>query len=234
MNLAVRTGSPVRVTSATSKIPRPVVISTQRHARVATISYTREPSSPATTISTRSPLMIASVLRLGALQPVTWTIEYCVWKNRVVHVPSGASAARTGPSVRARDVVHTSDRVPIRRGPHPFLTMTRRGTSGVLRIPIYAANPGVRALGVWMQAAVKGFVRAAVSKLFPWATCRVTVICRWLHGAGRRAATAATSSRSCLTKIASRSTSRSVASRSARSSVDSKRAASAPAEASAT
>jgi hypothetical protein len=54
-----------------------------------------------------------------------------------------------------------------------------------------------------------------------------------LHGAGRRAATAATSSRSCLTKIASRSTSRSVASRSARSSVDSKRAASAPADTSA-
>jgi hypothetical protein len=38
MNLAVRTGSPVRVTSATSTMPRPVVISTRRPARVATIS----------------------------------------------------------------------------------------------------------------------------------------------------------------------------------------------------
>lgn len=38
MNLAVRTGSPVRVTSTTSTIPRPVVISTRRPARVATIS----------------------------------------------------------------------------------------------------------------------------------------------------------------------------------------------------
>jgi hypothetical protein len=38
MNLAVRTGSPVRVTSTTSTMPRPVVISTRRPARVATIS----------------------------------------------------------------------------------------------------------------------------------------------------------------------------------------------------
>jgi hypothetical protein len=38
MNLARRTGSPERVTSATSTIPRPVVISTRRRARVATIS----------------------------------------------------------------------------------------------------------------------------------------------------------------------------------------------------
>src|SRR5262245_13067463 len=57
MNLAVRTGSPVRVTSTTSTIPRPVDTSTRRPARVATISYVREPSSAATTISTRSPLM---------------------------------------------------------------------------------------------------------------------------------------------------------------------------------
>jgi hypothetical protein len=35
MNLAVRTGWPVRVTSTTSTIPRPVVISTRRPARVA-------------------------------------------------------------------------------------------------------------------------------------------------------------------------------------------------------
>ena len=57
MNLALRTGSPVRVTSATSTMPRPVVISTRRPARVATISYVREPSSAATTTSTRSPFM---------------------------------------------------------------------------------------------------------------------------------------------------------------------------------
>jgi hypothetical protein len=38
MNLAVRTGSPVRVTSTTSTTPRPVEISTRRPARVATMS----------------------------------------------------------------------------------------------------------------------------------------------------------------------------------------------------
>ena len=57
MNRALRTGSPVRVTSVTSMMPRPVVISTRRPARVATISYVREPSSAATTTSTRSPFM---------------------------------------------------------------------------------------------------------------------------------------------------------------------------------
>jgi len=45
MNLALRTGSPLRVTSATSTTPRAVVISTRRPARVAMISYVREPSS---------------------------------------------------------------------------------------------------------------------------------------------------------------------------------------------
>lgn len=38
MNLALRTGSPVRVTSVTSTMPRPVVTSTRRPARVAMIS----------------------------------------------------------------------------------------------------------------------------------------------------------------------------------------------------
>jgi hypothetical protein len=55
MNLALRTGSPVLVTSVTSTSPRPVVVSTLRPARVARISYVREPSSVATTISTQSP-----------------------------------------------------------------------------------------------------------------------------------------------------------------------------------
>jgi hypothetical protein len=44
-----------------------------------------------------------------------------------------------------------------------------------------------RALAVWMQAAARGFVRAAVSKKFPWRTV-VTVIRHGLYGAGRRAA----------------------------------------------
>ena len=38
MKRAVRTTSPVRVTSVTSTMPRPVVVSTRRPARVATIS----------------------------------------------------------------------------------------------------------------------------------------------------------------------------------------------------
>src|SRR6266540_7400194 len=38
MNRAVRTGVPLRVTSATSATPRRIVVSTRRPARVATIS----------------------------------------------------------------------------------------------------------------------------------------------------------------------------------------------------
>src|SRR2546430_6890427 len=58
MNLALRTGSPVRVTSVTSTTPRAVVTSTRRPALVARISYVREPSSAATTTSTRSPFIV--------------------------------------------------------------------------------------------------------------------------------------------------------------------------------
>jgi hypothetical protein len=57
MNLAVRTGCPVRVTSTTSTMPRTLLTSTRLPARVAAISYVREPSSADTTISTRSPFM---------------------------------------------------------------------------------------------------------------------------------------------------------------------------------
>ncbi len=42
--------------------------------------------------------------------------------------------------------------------------MTPRGSSGVLRILLYAANTGFHG---WMQAAVRRFVRVAVSKKFP-------------------------------------------------------------------
>src|SRR6476469_4181576 len=57
MNRAVRTTSPVRVTSVTSTTPRPVVVSTRRPARVATMSYVRvSPPPSSTTTSTRSPL----------------------------------------------------------------------------------------------------------------------------------------------------------------------------------
>jgi hypothetical protein len=65
MNFAARTGSPVRVTSVTSTMPRPVLISTRRPARIAPISYTREPSSAVTTISTRSPFMTRAYRRFG-------------------------------------------------------------------------------------------------------------------------------------------------------------------------
>src|SRR4029450_7468294 len=55
MNRAVRTGVPLRVTSMTSTMPRPVLISTRRPLRVATTSYVRTSSPASMTISTRSP-----------------------------------------------------------------------------------------------------------------------------------------------------------------------------------
>jgi hypothetical protein len=60
-----RTGTPVRVTSATSMTPREVEASTRLPALVASISYFSTPLPESTTISTRSPLMDRSVL-LGA------------------------------------------------------------------------------------------------------------------------------------------------------------------------
>ena len=55
MNRAVRTGVPLRVTSVTSTMPRPVLISTRRPFRVAATSYMRTLSPASMTISTRSP-----------------------------------------------------------------------------------------------------------------------------------------------------------------------------------
>ena len=72
-------------------------------------------------------------------------------------------------------------------------------------------------LVVRMQAAVRGFVRAAVSKKFPCAAPACGA--RWTHGDGSRPATAATSSRICVMTSAAVSASRPVTSRSARSSI---------------
>jgi hypothetical protein len=82
MNLAVRTGSPVRVTSTTSTMPRPVVISTRRPARVATMSYVRDPSSAATTISTRSPFIARAYRGYTVLSDAA---DPCAAHYRLVH-----------------------------------------------------------------------------------------------------------------------------------------------------
>jgi hypothetical protein len=55
MKRAVRTGVPLRVTSVTSTMPRPVLISTRRPLRLATTSYVRISPPASMTISTRSP-----------------------------------------------------------------------------------------------------------------------------------------------------------------------------------
>ena len=70
MNLPVRTGRPVRVTSLTSTTPRPVEISTRRPARVATISYFSTERPVSTAISTRSPLTSVLLFRAEVAQQV--------------------------------------------------------------------------------------------------------------------------------------------------------------------
>src|SRR5581483_2320506 len=58
MNRADRTTWPLRVTSATSTVPRAMETSTRRPSRVAVISKLRTPSPTSTRTSTRSPLML--------------------------------------------------------------------------------------------------------------------------------------------------------------------------------
>src|SRR6516164_2276817 len=61
MNRAVRTTTPLRVTSLTSTTPRRVTTSTRRPDRVATTSYVLVLPPPASiTISTRSPFIAAA------------------------------------------------------------------------------------------------------------------------------------------------------------------------------
>ena len=61
MNRAERTGWPVRVTSATSIMPRLLLTSTRRPALVAITSNSRTLSPMSTSTSTRSPFTVTRV-----------------------------------------------------------------------------------------------------------------------------------------------------------------------------